>query len=47
MTGKKQNEAYFQSDYLWNGGKAVKQQHKIISICKKDVKPWLVKQVLC
>ena len=46
MTDERLNEAYYQSDHLWTGGKAVRELHKTTSIPKKDVKPWLAKQAL-
>ena len=47
MTDKeKLYQAYYQPDRLWAGGKAIKQLHKITSILKKDIKPWLAKQAL-
>ena len=46
MTNKKLNEAYYQPDHLWTGGKAIRELHKITSIPKKDVEPWLAKQAL-
>ena len=39
-------QAYYQPNHLWNGGKAIRELHKITSIPKKDVKPWLAKQTL-
>ena len=44
MTQKKLNEAYYQHHHLKTGGKAIRELHKITSIPKKDVKPWLAKQ---
>ena len=44
MTDEKLSEAYNQPDRLWTGGKAIRELHKIVSIPKKDVKPWLAKQ---
>ena len=46
MTDEKLNDAYYQSDHLCTGGKAIRELHKITSIAKKDVKPWLAKQAL-
>ena len=46
MTDEKVSEAYYQPDHLWIGGKAIRELHKITSIPKKDVKPWLAKQAL-
>ena len=39
-------QAYYQSDHLWNGGKAIKELHKIMSMYRKDIKSWLAKQAL-
>ena len=39
-------QIYYQSDRLWTGGKAIRELNKITSVPKKDVKPWLAKQVL-
>ena len=39
-------QAYYDPDELWTGGKAIKELHKIRSISKKDIKPWLPKQAL-
>ena len=39
-------QAYYQSDRLWAGGKAIKELHKITSISKKDIKSWLSKLAL-
>ena len=47
MTGKeKLYQAYYQSHYLWNGNKAIKELHKITSMSKKDIKSWLPRQAL-
>ena len=46
MTDEKLNEAYYQPDQLWTDGMAIRELHKITSIPKKDVKPWLAKQAL-
>ena len=46
MTDEKLNEAYYQPDHLWAGGKTIRKTHKMMSIPKKDVKRWLAKQVL-
>ena len=46
MTEEKLNEAYYQPNHLWIGGMAIKELHKITSVPKKDVKPWLAKQAL-
>ena len=39
-------QAYYQSDRLWAGNKAIKELHKITSMSKKDIKLWLAKQAL-
>ena len=39
-------QAYYQPDHLWTGGRAIKELHKITSMLKKDIKPWLPKQTL-
>ena len=46
MTDEKLNEAYYQPDRLWTGGKAIKELHKITSIPNKDIKPCLTKKAL-
>ena len=46
MTSKKLNEAYYQPNHFWTGGKTIYGLYKIKSIPKKDVKPWLAKQAL-
>ena len=46
MRNKKLNEAYYQPDHLWTGGKAIRELHKIMCLPKKDVKPWVAKQAL-
>ena len=46
MTDEKLNEAYYQPDHLWTGGKVIRELHKITSIPKNDFKPWLAKQSL-
>ena len=47
MTDKeKLYQAYYQSDRLWAGNKAIKELHKITSMSKKDIKSWLAKQAL-
>ena len=47
MTDKeKLYQAYYESDSLWAGGKAIKELHKITSLSKKDIKSWLSKQAL-
>ena len=43
MADRKLNEAYYQPDKLWTGGKAIRELHKITSIPRKDIKPWLAK----
>ena len=43
---KKLYQAYYESDRLWAGGKAIKELHKITSMSKKDIKSWLAKQAL-
>ena len=40
-------QAYYESDRLWTGGKAIKGLYKITSMSKKDIKSWLAKQALC
>ena len=37
-------QAYYQSERLWTGGKAIKELHKITFMSKKDIKSWLIKQ---
>ena len=37
-------QAFYQSDRLWTGGKAIKELHKIASMSRKDIKSWLAKQ---
>ena len=39
-------QAYYESDRLWTGGKAIKGLYKITSMSKKDIKSWLAKQAL-
>ena len=39
-------KAYYEPDHLWAGVKAIKEVHKITSMSKKDIKPWLAKQAL-
>ena len=39
-------QAYYESDRLWTGGKAIKELLKITSMSKKDIKSWLAKQAL-
>ena len=46
MTDEKLNEAYYQPNELWTGGKAVRELHKIMSILKNNVKSWLTKQAI-
>ena len=41
---KKLNEAYYQTDHLQNGRKAIRELHKITSIPKKFIRPWLTKR---
>ena len=43
---EKLHEAYYQSDRLWTGGKAMKELHEITSMLRKDIRSWLVKQEL-
>ena len=43
---KKLYQAYYESDRLWAGGKAIKELHKITSMSKEDIKSWLAKQAL-
>ena len=38
--------AYHQLDRLWTGGEAIKELHKIASMSRKDIKPWLEKNAL-
>ena len=38
--------AYYQLDRLWTGGKAIIELHKIASMSRKDIKPWLEKNAL-
>ena len=38
--------AYYQTDRLWTGGKAIKELHKITSMSRKDIRSWLAKQAL-
>ena len=38
--------AYYQSDRVSTGGKAIKELHKITSMSKKDIMSWLAKQAL-
>ena len=38
--------AYYQSDRVSTGGKAIKELHKITSMSKKDIRSWLAKQAL-
>ena len=47
MTDKeKLSQVYYQPDHLWTGNKAIKEQHKIMFVSKKDFKSWLAKQAL-
>ena len=46
MENKKLNEAYYQPDHFWTGGKTIKELQKITCIPEKDVKSWLAKQAL-
>ena len=39
-------QAYYESDRLWTGGKAIKELYKITSMLKRDIKSWLTKQAL-
>ena len=39
-------QAYYESDRLWAGSKAIKELHKITSMSKSDIKSWLAKQAL-
>ena len=44
MTDKeKLYQAYYQTDRLWTGGKAIKELHKM---SRKDIRLWLAKQAL-
>ena len=43
---EKLNQAYYEPDRLWTGGKAIKKLHEITSMSKKDTKSWLAKQSL-
>ena len=43
---EKQYQAYYEPDRLWAGGKAIKELHKITSMSKIDIKPWLSKQAI-
>ena len=38
--------AYYQTDRLWTGGKAIKELHKITSMSRKDIRSCLAKQTL-
>ena len=42
MRDKKLNEAYYLLNHLCTVGKAIRELHQIMSIPKKDVKPWVV-----
>ena len=46
MSEKNLDQAHYQPDHLWIGGKAIREPHKIMSTSKEDVKSWLVKQAL-
>ena len=37
---------YYQSNHLRTGGKVIRELHKITSVRKNQVKPWLEKQAL-
>ena len=39
-------QAYYQSDRLWTGNKAIKELHKITPMSKKDIKSLLTKQAI-
>ena len=39
-------QAYYQSDRLGTGNKAIKELHKITSMPKKDIRSWLTKEAL-
>ena len=39
-------KAYYESNHLWTGNKAIKELHKITSMSRKDIKSWLAKQAL-
>ena len=39
-------QVYYEPDRLWNGGKAIKELHKITSMSKKDIKSLLAKHAL-
>ena len=43
---KKLYKAHYQPDFLWAGGKAIKELHKITSMSRKDIRSWLAKQAL-
>ena len=43
---EKLHEAYYQSDRLWTGGKAMKELHEITSMLRKDIRSWSAKQEL-
>ena len=43
---EKLHQAYYESNRLWTGGKAIKELHRIMSMPKKDIKSWLAKQTL-
>ena len=46
MSEKNLDQAHYQPDHLWIGGKAIREPHKIMSTPKEDVKSWLAKQAL-
>ena len=46
MTDEKLNEAFYPPDHHWTDDKTIRELHKIMSIPKKDVKPWLAKPAL-
>ena len=47
MTDKdKLYQAYYEPDYLWTGGRAIKELHKITPMSRKDINSWLAKQAL-
>ena len=39
-------QVYYQPDHLWTGNKAIKKPHKVKSMSKDDIKPWLAKKAL-
>ena len=47
MTDKEElYQAHYQPGCLWAGNKAIKGLHKVTSMSKKDIRPWLAKQAL-